>query len=226
MLCAANSMRCEMASLSKERQAVLAEGIACGWLAYRPYQGRMLPVNVQKLAAPLTSSRLDTGHLTDRYSFLDSAGKPTLHDSQAKTLQAVLPEELQTSYFEPDGTKEAEQVLSLDLTLSPTPGRERRRPTLPGAHCPPCLARQRSQSERRAGPPVQPDGQVSASKDLRRPGQSRQGGSLAERSGQKQPGGETGCLCCCSARQAGMSDQDSQPAQKALERQQVCQEES
>ena len=116
----ANAMHSRMASLNAERQTVLAEGIACGWLAYRPVQGRMVPVSEQSWASgfPLTSSRLDQGHLADRYSFLDSTGKPTLLDSQEKTLQAVQPQELQTSYFEPDCKDEAAQPLDLGLTLS------------------------------------------------------------------------------------------------------------
>ena len=68
------AMHDRMVSLNQERQTVLAEAVACGWLAYRPAQGRLVPVAAQKRAAgfPLTSSRLGQGHLAARYTFLDS----------------------------------------------------------------------------------------------------------------------------------------------------------
>ena len=79
----------------------------------------MQPVEQQEWAKPFpqTSSRLDAQHLQDRYSFLDSTGMPTLHESN-KDLQPVHYGELQSNYFEPDSKDEAVQPLDLDLTVS------------------------------------------------------------------------------------------------------------
>ena len=46
ILSVAVAMHDRMVSLNAERQTVLAEAIACGWLAYRPAQGRLAPVSV------------------------------------------------------------------------------------------------------------------------------------------------------------------------------------
>ena len=79
----------------------------------------MQPVEQQEWAKPFpqTSSRLDAQHLQDRYSFLDSTGMPTLHESN-KDLQPVHYGELQSNYFESDSKDEAAQALDLDLTVS------------------------------------------------------------------------------------------------------------
>ena len=68
ILSVAVAMHDRMVSLSQERQTVLAEAVACGWLAYRPAQGCLVPVAVQKWAAGflLPSRRLGQGRLAAR----------------------------------------------------------------------------------------------------------------------------------------------------------------
>ena len=100
-----------MVTLNRDRQTVLAESVACGWLAWRPdNEGNLVNVHTQTWCKPfpLTSSRMGEEMVANRFKFLDKDGKPTIEDAAKHAPDPAL---LQTSYFEPE---EAAQTLELE----------------------------------------------------------------------------------------------------------------
>ena len=111
ILSVAQAMHDKMVSLNRDRQTVLAESVACGWLAWRPdNEGKLVNVHTQTWCKPfpLTSSRMGEEMIANRFKFLDEGDKPMIEDAATHAPDAAL---LQTSYFEP---QEAAQTLELE----------------------------------------------------------------------------------------------------------------
>ena len=87
-----NAMQTAMQDLAASRDMVLQACRSTGWLAYRPDEtGQLQRADREPWAAclPLAGGRASQAQLANRFSWLDSQGRPTLPDRQAGQLPSL-----------------------------------------------------------------------------------------------------------------------------------------
>ena len=103
---AAGAMHTRFLSLNQERQTVLAEGRACGWLHFRPDESGLLQkAENEPWAASLTegSSRMGPEFRANRDSWVQEGRVLPLSEAEMEQLKTGPREEQQeTDYFKPD----------------------------------------------------------------------------------------------------------------------------
>ena len=92
--------------------------MACGWGAWRPENGSLVPAREQAWAAdfPESSNKIRKAARRDRLSWLDAAGKPALtmlsQEEAAGRPEAVADKDLETTYC--DRSDQPDLTLNLD----------------------------------------------------------------------------------------------------------------
>ena len=92
--------------------------MACGWGAWRPENGSLVPAREQAWAAdfPESSNKIRAGARSDRLKWLDAAGKPALtmlsKEEAARKPEAVADKDLETTYC--DRSDQPDLTLNLD----------------------------------------------------------------------------------------------------------------
>jgi len=109
---------------NSQKNTVLREYMSCGWGAWRPQQGRLVPAGSQDWARhlPEQSSRIRDEARQDRMNWLDANGKPVLPSDQP---EQIVPDQLEKTYCPLEQTpEEAERSCVLDLELGWLAGTE------------------------------------------------------------------------------------------------------